>query len=234
MGSHYETLNVSSSASYEKIRAAYHDAARKWHPDRFLNATTTAAIEAEAAMRQANEAWRVLGDESKRRAYDRGLRGGGSGVRSGAGTSDSGAGETNKGVRTDGGVTRIDPRLLDPAFLDARRQAQLDEIANVHGRFLRAIPVVGFVALLIGIVIFTAYARRPEDVPVLDTVPGPAIGVAANACVRVIDGPQLLEVPCEGTNDGQVIGAYEGEGSCPVLTVREVVLFGDVTACLAG
>ncbi len=232
MGSHYETLNVSSSASYEKIRAAYHDAARKWHPDRFLDATPGSASEAEIAMRRANEAWRILGDESRRRIYDRSLRGGGSGV--GAASSAQSPGGPSEGIRVDDGVTRIDPRLLDPDFLDARRQAQLDEIDTVHGRFLRAIPFVGFVGLLIGIVIFTAYARRPDSTPVKDTVPGPAIGVSANACVRVIDGPQLLEVPCGSPADGQVIGAYEGDGSCPILTVREVALFGDVTACLAG
>lgn len=226
MPTHYETLDVSTSASYEKIRQSYHDAARRWHPDRFVGAEAAEAALAEGSMRDANEAWRVLSDEVLRRTYDRGLRGGASGAGQGLGA--------DQGIRVDDGITRIDPRLLDPAFLDNRRQAQLDEISAGQSRFLRAVPIVAFVGLLIGIFVFTAYAQGGDEVPVDISVPGPPIAIAANACVRLVEGGSMLEVPCNGISDGRLIGILDvgSTSSCPIETVTEVAIFGDRVACL--
>ncbi len=232
MASHYETLDIAPTASYDKIRSAYHDCARRWHPDRFVEAEPQEAEAAELAMRQANEAWRVLGDEVRRRDYDRGLRGGGSGVGHHQ--------QQTSGVRVDDGVTRIDPRLLNPEFLDNRRQRQLDETASVHSRILRLVPLVGFVGLLIGIFVFSAYARGDsEQLPTRDTAPNPPISIPANACVRIIEGPELISVPCTGLNDGRLIGQIVGDGSCEALeggifTVREVPLPNGVIVCLGN
>jgi hypothetical protein len=71
--SHYEVLGVSREASPEAIRAAYRDLAREHHPDR--NATTSSAGQ-NSEMSAVNEAYRVLGDEERRAAYDSGLHGG--------------------------------------------------------------------------------------------------------------------------------------------------------------
>jgi hypothetical protein len=68
--SHYEILGVSPTASTDDIRRAYVQRAREAHPDRHIDA---GAVEREAAaksMREINEAWRVLGDERRRRHYD--------------------------------------------------------------------------------------------------------------------------------------------------------------------
>jgi hypothetical protein len=62
---HYDVLGVSSHASYEEVRRAYLRAARRHHPD----AGGTAAH-----MSELNEAWRVVGDATRRRAYDARLR----------------------------------------------------------------------------------------------------------------------------------------------------------------
>ncbi len=232
MVSHYETLDVAPTASYDKIRQAYHDCARRWHPDRFVEAESEAAETAELAMRQANEAWRVLGDEVRRRDYDRGLRGGGSGV--------GHYQQQTSGVRVDDGITRIDSRLLDPEFLDNRRQRQLDENASAQSRVLRLVPIVGFIGLLIGIFVFSAYARgNTEELPTRDTAPNPPIAIPANACVRIIEGPELISVPCTGPNDGRLIGQIVGEESCDsledgIFTVREVPLPDGVTVCLGN
>ncbi len=62
---YYEILGVSRNASKEEIKMAYKRLARKYHPDVAQNKE-----EAEIKFRQINEAYSVLSDEEKRRAYD--------------------------------------------------------------------------------------------------------------------------------------------------------------------
>jgi hypothetical protein len=64
---HYDVLGVSREASTAQVRAAFRRLARAHHPD------TSASGSAES-LAPINEAWRVLGDPSSRRAYDRSLR----------------------------------------------------------------------------------------------------------------------------------------------------------------
>jgi hypothetical protein len=59
---HYQLLGVAPTATMAEIRAAYLRLARRHHPD---------AGGDSARMRELNEAWTVLGDASRRRAYDR-------------------------------------------------------------------------------------------------------------------------------------------------------------------
>jgi curved DNA-binding protein CbpA len=61
MSSHYTVLGVSPTADATTIRSAYRALARVHHPD---------AGGDERRMMTINEAWRVLGREEKRRAYD--------------------------------------------------------------------------------------------------------------------------------------------------------------------
>jgi DnaJ-class molecular chaperone len=58
----YAILNVPKSATADEIRAAYYGLAKSLHPD--LNP------HGAGLMRQLNEAYAVLGDPAKRRAYD--------------------------------------------------------------------------------------------------------------------------------------------------------------------
>ena len=64
MRDYYVTLQVDPRADREVIEAAYRRLARKWHPDR------SPAPEAAAKMQDLNEAYEVLGDPERRRAYD--------------------------------------------------------------------------------------------------------------------------------------------------------------------
>ncbi|MEM7272019.1 MAG: J domain-containing protein [Actinomycetota bacterium] len=222
--SHYEILGVPRQANHDEIRRAYLAAARRWHPDRHSGGPVAEAEKAERAMRRVNQAWSVLGDKAAREAYDRQL------VPSGAADA---AGAT-RGIRTDDGVTRIDPRLLDPDFLAARRQHQIDEISGRSSVVLRAVPLLAVLGLLVAIFVFTAYARDAVDTTTDVTVPGPNLGagIAANDCVVVTSGPALIEVPCTQTADGRVFGARLPDGVCPLGTDREVELSNGAIVCL--
>ena len=62
--SHYDTLGVPPDAAAAEVRRAYVALARRHHPD---------AGGDPDSMRRVNDAWRVLGDPTRRAAYDRSL-----------------------------------------------------------------------------------------------------------------------------------------------------------------
>ena len=68
--SHYRVLGVPSGATRVQIRAAYVQAARSAHPDLQRRVVGPARRRAADRMCALNEAWRVLGDSSRRRIYD--------------------------------------------------------------------------------------------------------------------------------------------------------------------
>lgn len=63
----YEILEVSENASPEIIEKAYKTLAKKYHPDLQEEANKSRA---EAMMKKINEAYDVLGNEEKRKAYN--------------------------------------------------------------------------------------------------------------------------------------------------------------------
>lgn len=69
--SHYDVLGVRPDATPAALRSAYLAAARRDHPDRHVGADAATRARAERRMRAVNEAWSVLGDPERRRAYDR-------------------------------------------------------------------------------------------------------------------------------------------------------------------
>lgn len=187
------------------------------------------AKRAEVEIRKVNQAWEVLGREDRRAAYDRQLR---------EWAPNSRAGEARNGVSNDNGVFRIDPRLLDPEFLAARRHAQFDEIGHRQSVMLRVVPVLAVLGLLAGIFIFTAYARNdPGAAPSSTTLAGPSLGagIKGGDCVTVLTGPALIARPCDDGAAGRVIGARldQPTATCPIGTTREIQLANGVIACLA-
>lgn len=61
----YEVLGVSKTASQDEIKSSYRKLAKKYHPD--LNPNDEVA---SAKFKEVNEAYEVLGDETKRKNYD--------------------------------------------------------------------------------------------------------------------------------------------------------------------
>ena len=61
---YYEILGVSRSASQQEIKSAYRKLARKFHPD------VNKSSDAQNKFKDINEAYEVLGDETKRQRYD--------------------------------------------------------------------------------------------------------------------------------------------------------------------
>lgn len=227
---HYEVLGVGRTADHDAIRRAYLTAARRWHPDRLGGASNVEAAEAETAIRRINEAWSILGQSDSRREYDQQL------IARATGRFSDPFGESAGPDEDDPRIRRIDPRLIDPEFLAARRDMQLNEISDRSAMAVRAFPVLVVLTLLVGIFVVTAYADNRGDTTPNTTVPGPSLGagIEANDCVDIIGGPSLLEVPCNPTADGRVIGAHLGDGSCQPGTVREQELSNGVWVCLGA
>ncbi len=67
----YEILEVSENASAEVIEKAYKVLVKKYHPDLQVEEEKKSA---EKKMKQINEAYEILGDETKRKEYDLNLK----------------------------------------------------------------------------------------------------------------------------------------------------------------
>ncbi len=80
MADYYETLEISKSATQDEVKKAYRKKALQFHPDR-----NPGDAGAEKKFKEISEAYEVLSDESKRKAYDQYGKAGVQGMGSGGG-----------------------------------------------------------------------------------------------------------------------------------------------------
>lgn len=71
---YYTLLQVADGASTDEIRAAFHQFALRYHPDRHVDTGEFNILRAAQIYRRGTEAYRVLCDPKLRRDYDEGLR----------------------------------------------------------------------------------------------------------------------------------------------------------------
>lgn len=141
--SHYDVLGVDATASSEDIRTAFRRRAREVHPDRHPRTQAPgsdddgSSREPEHAMRELNEAWRVLGDPGRRRAYDQALLAG----------------------RPVGSAPRRSADDLDdrPYFHAAAGPG------DIGVALARGLPWAAALVVLVGIFVFTAFAGGSDS-----------------------------------------------------------------------
>ena len=74
MLTHYDVLGIAPAATPDELKSAYRRLAMRLHPDRHAQDPPAERAQREAALRRLNEAYRVLRDADRRRAYDATLR----------------------------------------------------------------------------------------------------------------------------------------------------------------
>jgi hypothetical protein len=189
--SYYEVLGVAASASPDEIRVAYRQRARTLHPDRQVGLGPWPDQAAQVSLREMqalNEAWRVLGDEERRRAYDRLLSG------AGAGTAGPGAGAR---------------------WVVDDEDQQFSPWGERHSSFgvslVRGLPWLAVLVILGGIFVFTAFAGGAgsggDDAPTASDLVG--------SCVQLERGGVVNQVPCDGPSDGRVDLVAVRASLCP-------------------
>lgn len=67
---HYTVLGIDSTVSADQIQQAYHRKAIELHPDRHSTSSEDVQKASTKAMSEVNEAFRVLSDPLRRKAYD--------------------------------------------------------------------------------------------------------------------------------------------------------------------
>ncbi len=72
---YYQIVGVPADAPVERVRSAYHDLTRRFHPDLFFDQSATLRADVGRFYRRLNEAYSVLKDPNRRRMYDKGLSG---------------------------------------------------------------------------------------------------------------------------------------------------------------
>jgi curved DNA-binding protein CbpA len=135
MTSHYDVLGVAPSATYEEIRSAYHDKARRLHPDAAAGQPPAEQESRRRAMQDVNEAWRVLRDPGRRAAYDR---------------------ASARSAPSPAAAPTSEP----DSDWDRPFHGRAAEPGDVTVALIRAAPWVAVLVVLAVIVVFTAFARH--------------------------------------------------------------------------
>lgn len=198
---HYAVLGVDPTADKEAIRRAWIDGVKANHPDRLGDEAIARSI-AEERIRRINDAWSVLGDDDRRRDYDR----------------------ERAADLDDAGVTRsARPSVTRSVAIEPRRG------------FSGGLVVAGLLAVLLAIVILSAYATSRDDDP-SQTSTTSSVPPVTGSCVAISPSPTGLlaeAVDCTGPNSGRVVAIVDTPRPCPSGTTARELADHRTTLCVA-
>lgn len=198
--SHYQRLGVTPAASTDEIRVAYRALVARLHPDRQYGASPGDRAFAERRMREVNEAWRVLQDAGRRRAYDQERRAVGERPRPSA--ARSAPSDERPVARPVGVAARRDE---DDDLVDV-----LPPMTAVQAGLFRHLPWVLVALVLGGIFVLTAYAAKDVD----DTKVTPR-QAGVGDCLELLTGTATTIVPCNGPFEFRILSRVAQVGDCP-------------------
>lgn len=202
---HYEVLGISASASADEVRRAYLGRARLLHPDRLQGVSPERSAEMARAMQDVNEAWRVLRAPASRTAYDERLAGRAGGQPRPNGARPAGWADVD-----------FDPTAYRPG----------EGMVDHGGSVVRSLPWIAALVILGAIFVFTAFAggagedsRRSSS----DLV---------GSCVQSQQGIGVVQVPCDGRNEGRVDLVVNRQSQCPTDAIARSVPGEGTWVCL--
>jgi DnaJ-domain-containing protein 1 len=196
---HYDVLGVAPDAAPEELRRAYLGLARRLHPDRVAS-TTMAAADADRSarrMQEVNAAWGVLGDPLRRADYDRMMA---------RVAAEAPPPSSQRHALDD--LDDLDDLDLDDLDLDTPIPHPLAAPGDIGLQLVRIAPWLVLAAILVGIYVFTAFAR--PDRPAADPQH------LLDRCVLIDASSTVGAVPCDEPNDGRVERVVSTSAACPL------------------
>lgn len=158
-------------------------------------------------MREVNEAWQVLGDADRRRAYDEEQR-----RASGRSASPREPGRARSSVPA---VVDDDDDLVELA----------GDMGPVQAGLFRHGPWVALVVIFAVIFVVTAYATSSKQ----DEEP---TGSQVGSCVDVAVGPSTTVVPCDGPHELRIVSRIPDGGRCPTGTEKRRLAVDGYLECV--
>ena len=230
MPTHYEVLGVAAGADTGAIRRAYIAVAKANHPDGHQRDDTDRRALADQRMRAANQAWHVLRDRDRRAEYDRTLRG---------------AGSTSRPRPAPGASGRAGPSAAARAASAGRATSSASDrpaapsgivVPAAHAFIWRYAPIVVVAVVLVGLLVFSAYATSND--------PSSPVGTASRSstpdvgeCVLVAvlsNGRVPVPVACGTAGSYRIDSQVDTPRPCPTGTIALALSDQKTTLCLVS